>query len=124
MLNDHETQIETVECGGAFNEEDSKMEMVAKLACKRLTEHYPDHIWMVGWAPGAVLVIKNMAILDGRYGFTVDAARAATVSELEKAIVMGGGELLERCGVRRGRWDGEMMTLQDTGIKSLPGGKV
>lgn len=93
--------------------ENSQMELIAKMAAQRLTNAYPDHIWMVGWAPGMTLVIKNMAIDDGRYGFTVDAARAATVSELEKAIVMGGGELLERCGVRRGRWDGDMMTLQD-----------
>lgn len=93
--------------------ENSQMELIAKMAAKRLTEHYPEHLWMVGWAPGMTLVIKNMAIADGRYGYTVDAARAATISELERCIVMGGGELLERCGVARGRWDGQFMELQD-----------
>lgn len=95
------------------DEENTKMEMVAKMAAQKLTEHYPNHIWMVGWAPGATLVIKNMMIDDGRYGYTVDAGKAATVSELEKAIVAGGGELLERCGVPRGAWDGQIMTLVD-----------
>lgn len=93
--------------------ESSQMELIAKLAAKRLTDTYPNHLWMVGWAPGMTLVIKNMAISDGRYGFTVDAARAATISELEHHIVMGGGELLERCGVSRGAWNGEMLQLTD-----------
>lgn len=92
--------------------ENSQMELVAKMAAQVLSTHYPNHIWMVGWAPGMALIIKNMAISDGRYGFTIDVARAASVSELEKAVVFGGGELLERCGVKRGAWDGEMMNLQ------------
>lgn len=89
--------------------ENSQMELIAKMAAGVLGTAYPEHLWAVGWAPGMTLVIKNMAIQDGRYGFTVDAARAATVSELEKVIRMGGGELLERCGVPRGRWNGEFM---------------
>lgn len=93
--------------------ENAQMMMLAKLGAQVLTKHYPNHIWMVGWAPGGVIVIKNMAIDDGRYGFTVDAARAATISEYEKACVFGGGELLERCGVQRGSWNGEIMELTD-----------
>lgn len=93
--------------------ENTQMEMFAKMAAQTLTQHYPDHIWMVGWAPGMALVIKNMAIADGRYGFTVDVARAASISEVEHAVMLGGGELLERCGVSRGAWNGEFMTLQN-----------
>lgn len=93
--------------------ENSQMELVAKMAAQVLSTHYPDHIWMVGWAPGRTLIIKNMAISDGRYGFTIDAAKAASISELEKAVVYGGGELLERCGVKRGAWDGEFMHLEN-----------
>ena len=91
------------------DKENSHMELIAKLAAKRLGDTYPEHLWAVGWAPGRTLVIKNMA-MDGRYGYTVDAARAATVSELEHAITMGGGELLERMGMKRGRWNGEFVT--------------
>jgi hypothetical protein len=92
--------------------ENLQMEMMAKLSAQVLCKHYPEHLWMVGWAPGMTLVIKNMAIADGRYGFTVDAAKAASISELEHAVMLGGGELLERCGVRRGSWDGNFMQLQ------------
>lgn len=86
--------------------ENTKMEVIAKMAAQTLGNHYPNHLWAVGWAPGATLVLKNMA-MDGRYGFTVDAARAATISELEHAVMLGGGELLERMGMKRGAWNGE-----------------
>ena len=89
--------------------EDQQMELIAKLAAVKLNAHYPNHLWAIGWAPGMALVIKNMA-MDGRYGYTVDAAKAATVSELERAVVMGGGELLERMGMVRGAWNGEFAT--------------
>jgi hypothetical protein len=89
------------------------MELIAKMAAQTLANHYPAHVWMVGWAPGRTLVVKNMAIDDGRYGFTVDAHKAATVSELEHAIMLAGGELLERCNAPRGAWGGELLTLQN-----------
>jgi DNA-binding transcriptional regulator LsrR (DeoR family) len=98
------TDIQTVE--STPDAENTQMEMIAKLAAQILSNHYPAHVWMVGWAPGMTLVIKNMA-LDARYGYTVDAGRAASVSQLEHAVMMGGGELLERMGMKRGAWDGE-----------------
>ena len=95
--------------------ESSQMELIAKMAAQRLSEHYPNHVWMVGWAPGMTLVIKHM-MGDARYGYTVDASRAATVTELEHAIVMGGGELLERLGMPRGKWNGDMPTKTYDGV--------
>lgn len=106
-----ETDVQTIEA--TPDVENNQMELIAKMAAVLLSRHYPSHVWAVGWAPGMTLVIKNLAIDDGRYGYTVDAARAATVSELEHAIVMGGGELLERCGAPRGHWNGEFLHLQD-----------
>jgi hypothetical protein len=97
----------------SVDSETSQMHLIAKMAAKILGEHYVNHVWAVGWAPGMTLIVKNLAIDDGRYGFTIDAAKAATISELEKNIIWAGGELLERCGVPRGAWNGEMMTLQD-----------
>lgn len=91
--------------------ESSQMELIAKLTAQLLTEHYPNHLWMVGWAPGMTLVIKHGGG-DARYGYTIDASKAATISILEHAIVMGGGELLERMGLPRGAWDGEHMGMQ------------
>jgi len=103
----NEADIQTVEVTSRDSGEDGQMELIAKLAAQKLSQHYPAHVWMVGWAPGMTLVIKNMA-MDARYGYTVDAARAHSISDLERAIMMGGGELLERMGMKRGAWDGEM----------------
>lgn len=108
---DNSSDVQTVEA--TPDAENVQMEMVAKLSAGLLSRHYPQHLWAVGWAPGLTLVIKNMGIEDARYGYTVDVAKAATISEVEKAVVMGGGELLERCGVARGQWNGEFMQFQD-----------
>jgi hypothetical protein len=98
--------VRVVERGANDEAGAERMELIAKLAAKLLCETYPNHVWVVGWAPGAVLVIKNLA-MDGRYGYTVDAAGADSVTHLEKLIVRAGGELLERMGLPRDRpWDG------------------
>jgi hypothetical protein len=95
----------------SIDNESVEMELRAKQVAEALTKAYPNHLWAVGWAPGMTLVVKNMAIDDGRYGYTIDAARSFSASDLQHSAVTAGGELLERCGVRRGAWDGEMMTL-------------
>jgi len=112
MTMNNEADIQTVEITSRDSGEDSQMELIAKLAAQKLSQHYPAHVWMVGWAPGMTLVIKNMA-MDSRYGYTVDAGRAASISELEHAVMMGGGELLERMSMTRGKWDGEFAQAID-----------
>ena len=113
-----ETDIQVVEVT-SFDKESQQMEMIAKLSAQILSRHYPSHLWAVGWAPGMTLVIKNMA-MDARYGFTVDAAKAATVSELEHAVMYGGGELLERMGMIRGEWNGEFAPNVEGVINARP----
>ena len=105
MNADDTIDVQTVEAT-SFDKEHNQMEMMAKLAAQLLSKHYANHWWMVGWAPGMTLVIK-LGGADAQYGYTVDCAAAASISMLEKAIVFGGGELLERLGLRRGAWDGE-----------------
>jgi len=97
--------------------ENERMHLIAKMAATRLNEHYPNHWWQIGWAPGATLVVKH-GLGDAKYGYTVDAAKAATVSELEHAIVMGGGELLERLGFARGKWSGDLPTHTYDGVRA------
>ncbi|GAC1457366.1 MAG: hypothetical protein NVSMB70_01080 [Chamaesiphon sp.] len=91
--------------------EDLEMSGKAKQVAESLCKAYPNHLWMVGWAPGMTLVVKNMAIQDGRYGYTIDGAKSFSASDLNRMAVQAGGELLERCGVKRGAWDGEFMDL-------------
>ena len=97
--------------------ESEQMHLIAKLSAQKLNDHYPNHLWAVGWAPGMTLVIKHM-LGDAKYGYTVDAAKAATISELERAVVMGGGELLERLGFDRKKWDGSMPGKTYDGVRN------
>ena len=112
-----QADIQTVEITST-DAESKQMEMLAKLAAQLLTKHYPNHLWMIGWAPGMTLVIK-LGSQDARYGYTVDAAKAASISEYEHAVILAGGELLERSGMVRGAWDGELPTQQYAGIKDI-----
>ena len=100
----NEVDIQRVEA--TPDAENQQMELIAKMAAMVLSKHYANYAWMTGWAPGAVLVIKLMGA-DNRYGFTIDASKAASISELEHAVMYGGGELLERLGLPRRAWDGE-----------------
>jgi len=113
LVSDTAADVQTVDI--TPDAENTQMEMIAKMSAQVLSKHYPRHLWAVGWAPGMTLVIKNMSINDGRFGFTVDAAKAASVSELEHAVMLGGGELLERCGAPRGAWNGEFLSWKDLG---------
>jgi len=100
--------IQTVEIT-SHDEETVMMEAAAKTAAQILTDAYPRHLWAVGWLPGAALCVKNMAI-PGNYGYTLDCTKIATASEFKKLVRTAGGELLERCGMNRGTWDGEFAT--------------
>lgn len=79
----------------------------AKDVAQVLSDTYPNHLWQVGWTDGNVLVVKNALIGAGKYGYTIDAATMLTRKELVKMARDAGGELLERCGMPRGAWDGE-----------------
>lgn len=79
----------------------------AKAVAYVLSTTYPNHLWQVGWTNGNVLVVKNALIGGGKYGYTIDNAALVTHRDLVKAARDAGGELLERCGMRRGAWDGD-----------------
>ncbi len=98
--------IQTVE---VTSSDEIDMEFKAKTAAEVLTRHYPNHLWAVGWAPKGVLVVKNLAI-SSHYGFTIDCASSFSATDLAHLVVMAGGELLERAGMARGAWDGQMAT--------------
>lgn len=103
--------IQTVEIG-SYDEETVQMEQMAKVAAQILSDAYPRHLWAVGWMPGLALCVKNMAI-PGNYGYTLDCQKIATASEFKRLVRTAGGELLERCGMTRGAWDGEFATHLD-----------
>ncbi len=77
----------------------------AKLVGEALNEAYPGHLWCI-YFHGRSMVVKNMAI-SPYYGMVMDDADLYSYSELKRAAILSGGELLERAGMRRGRWNGE-----------------
>lgn len=117
----HGNDIRTVDIT-SVDEETVQMEYLAKEVASTLSNTYPAHLWAVGWAPGMTLIVKNMAI-PGNYGYTIDGSRIATASELVRLAKLAGGELLERCGMPRGAWNGEFATqLEGSDPKHFHGG--
>lgn len=77
----------------------------AKEVGETLQRHYPGHLWAVAFQ-GGVLVVKNLAI-SSFYGFIIKHHNSFSASDLAKKAVEAGGELLERAGMVRGKWDGQ-----------------
>jgi hypothetical protein len=102
-------EIETVEI---TSDDELDMEVKAKEVTQTLTQHYPNHVWMVGWAPGRTLIVRNM-LFNAKYGYTIDGTKELSAKELSHAAVCAGGELLERMGMTRGAWDGELPNKMD-----------
>jgi len=115
---DH-TDIQTVE---VLDPEELDLQVRAKEVAEVLSREYPNHLWQVGWTHGQTLVVKNALIGGGKYGYTIDFARVVSATELAKLAKLAGGELLERCGMRRGAWDGmeQPGRLEGADPKHLP----
>lgn len=77
----------------------------AKQVGEALNEAYPGHLWCI-YFHGRSMVVKNMAI-SPHYGMVMDDADHYSSSSLKAAAIRSGGELLERAGMKRGRWDGQ-----------------
>jgi hypothetical protein len=105
-----DVDIQTVEVT-SFDQESVEMEERAKLVAETLSSIYPNHMWMVGWAPGAVLIVKH-GLGDSRYGYTIDNAAICSHKDLFRSVVQAGGELLERMGLPRRAWNGEDQATQ------------
>jgi hypothetical protein len=86
--------------------DDIGMQEWAKAIGDKLAATYPAHLWAVAWQGGAI-VVKNLSI-SGMYGMVLENPRKMSLKEIEHDAVMKAGELLERCGMKRGKWNGEM----------------
>lgn len=101
--------IETLE---VTSPDEADMEAVAKSATEVLLHHYPDHIWLTGWAPGNNLVIKNLSI-SSQIGRVLHVPDVVSPTDFNKRLMRIGGEFLELAGMPRGRWNGEMADKLD-----------
>ena len=81
---------------------------LAKRCADKLNQQYPGHPWAVhinSEQLGGVLEIKNFAV-SFRYGYVLKLERVYQDPSL-KCVVRAGGEILERAGMIRGRWNGQ-----------------
>lgn len=114
-MSDTDAEIRTVETGHVDSEH-VMMERLAKQVAYEMTRAYPNYPWAIGWHPGGVMCVKLMIANNGKYGYTIDAYRINSASDLAKIAVASGGELLERLGMKRGAWNGEMPTQDYEGV--------
>ena len=76
-------------------------EGLAAQAMRALTEAYPGHPWHVDVRDG-LIIIKHM-LVSGKWAQVRRVRGMYSASELKRAVVMMGGEFLERSGMSRGR---------------------
>jgi hypothetical protein len=84
---------------------------LAKQAVESLEKHYPGYMWAAD-IQGGLLNIRNMN-LSGRMGFTIKHVNSYSASDLDKQLMRGGGEILERFRVHRGN-------IEHDAVASLP----
>ncbi len=79
--------------------------MMAKAVTDRLMQHYPGHHWAVNAdIRGGVLNIFNMRI-SSTWGYVLVVHDWLIERVVADEVVRAGGEILERAGLRRGRFD-------------------
>lgn len=100
------------------NEHEAKQNMLdlalAKDVAEALNEHYAGHLWAVNCrGEDGIMTIHNL-MLSGQWGFVLKLDNSYSASDLRKRAIMGGGEILERYKVSRGRINHEHLATMDT----------
>ncbi len=83
-------------------EQDAADMAIAKRAAEILDKHYPDHLWKVSISHETGMCNIHNMNLDGEFGYSIYLAVLLSARG-EKTLVRGGGELLERFNVSRGK---------------------
>jgi hypothetical protein len=86
---------------------------VARWVFELLVRAYPSYSWHVVEQDG-LLVIKELGLsaIFGPYGMALRNYKSYSVSQLKHDVIVNAGELLERAGLPRGHWDGQMPELE------------
>ena len=77
--------------------------LLARNCAELLHRHYPGYLWGVTVTQG-VLDVRCLN-LSGQWGFTIKHMEAFSASDLDRKVMLAGGEILERYKQRRGRLD-------------------
>jgi len=109
---EHETEI----IADGINKVELADKMLATEISRKLSKHYPGHLWAVNVdSNGGVVTIKAFNI-SFKYGYLLKLKDVQS-DPTRKQCIMAGGEILERANVMRGwRRDGELPKHVD-GVK-------
>jgi hypothetical protein len=94
--------------------------ILAKQIADVLVEHYPGHPWMVHVDSAQGVAYVREQILSMRHGYVIRLPDIYSASQLVQAAMRAGGEILERFGMTRGRFDGEQWAGLATNAAGLP----
>jgi hypothetical protein len=88
---------------------------LAEQAFMLLCVAYPSYNWSVVERDG-LLVIKELTLssIYGPYGMAFPTHKIVSASEFKRELLHYAGELLERAGLPRGLWTGQMPNLEGT----------
>lgn len=81
-----------------------------------LEKKYPGWLWTINPdEDGGVIYIYSLR-LSGEYGFVLKTGEVENDAH-EKAAIRAGGEILERYGIRRGKYDRELLRGKITDLR-------
>lgn len=78
---------------------------ICKQVGDALEAHYPGWMWMIAAPKKQGVVIIKSGYMDPRHGFVLRLPEVYSASELVRQAIRAGGELLERTGMPRSRFD-------------------
>lgn len=92
--------------------------VMAKTAADALDKAYPGHLWAVD-VNGGMLNIRNL-LLSAEWGYRIKVPTVFTASDLGARVLKGGGEILERFSMARGRFSEAKYLDLKTNFAGLP----
>lgn len=88
--------------------------LTAKSMAEALHQAYPGHLWAVTCdGKTGMADIRNLG-LSGSWGFRLKLKHIYSASEFKRDVLRGGGELLERYRLSRGRLDIDQLSSLST----------
>lgn len=79
--------------------------LMAKQIAETLHSHYPGQRWAVTCDSRTGLITIRNLWLSGTYGYILKIAHVSTASLLADTVKHAGGEIMERFGMARGRFN-------------------
>lgn len=97
---------------------------LAKDYADALNTAYPGHLWAINVQGAQGIATIHNLMLSGKYGYMLHLNKRYSASEARKAVVMAGGEILERFKVSRGRMDEGKMNAMPVDFAGNPIGDL